>query len=285
MTALTDISVIKPLLEKNGFRFSRSKGQNFLTAAWVPERIADSCLADGDTAVLEIGPGVGCLTQQLALRAGAILAVEVDEALRPVLAETMAPYPNVEVLFGDAMKLDLDALLTGRFGGRRCVACANLPYNITTPVLAKLYECRRLECITVMIQREVALRLAAAPGSADYGAFSVFTQWHTEPEVLFDVPPGCFMPQPKVTSAVIRLRRRAAPPARVCSEELLFRTVRAAFAQRRKTLVNSLMSAFPYGREAVTAAVSSAGIDPRVRGERLGIQEFAALTNALAGLG
>ena len=159
MTALTDISVIKPLLEKNGFRFSKSKGQNFLTAAWVPERIADSCLADGDTAALEIGPGVGCLTQQLALRAGAVLAVEVDEALRPVLAETMAPYPNVEVLFGDAMKLDLDALLTGRFGGRRCVACANLPYNITTPVLAKLYECRRLECITVMIQREVALRV------------------------------------------------------------------------------------------------------------------------------
>ena len=284
MMRLTDVSVIKELLAKNGFRFSKAKGQNFLTAAWVPERIASECLADSDSAVLEIGPGMGCLTQQLALRAGNVLAIELDRSLEPVLAETMAPHANVEVFFGDAMRANLDAMLTERFGDRRCVACANLPYNITTPVLAKLYECRRLECITVMIQREVARRLAAAPGSADYGAFSVFTQWYTEPEILFDVPPGCFIPQPKVTSSVIRLRRRAEPPAEVVSEELLFKTVRAAFAQRRKTLLNALGSAFPAGKDAIAAAIAAAGIDARERGERLGIAEFAALADELAKL-
>ena len=284
MMRLTDVSVIKELLAKNGFRFSKAKGQNFLTAAWVPERIASECLADSGSAVLEIGPGMGCLTQQLALRAGNVLAIELDRSLEPVLAETMAPHANVEVFFGDAMRADLDAMLTERFGNRRCVACANLPYNITTPVLAKLYECRRLECITVMIQREVARRLAAAPGSADYGAFSVFTQWYTEPEILFDVPPGCFIPQPKVTSSVIRLRRRAEPPAEVVSEELLFKTVRAAFAQRRKTLPNALGSAFPAGKDAIAAAIAAAGIDARERGERLGIAEFAALADELAKL-
>ncbi len=284
MMRLTDVSVIKELLAKNGFRFSKAKGQNFLTAAWVPERIAAECLADSGSAVLEKGPGMGCLTQQLALRAGNVLAIELDRSLEPVLAETMAPHANVEVFFGDAMRADLDAMLTERFGDRRCVACANLPYNITTPVLAKLYECRRLECITVMIQREVARRLAAAPGSADYGAFSVFTQWYTEPEILFDVPPGCFIPQPKVTSSVIRLRRRAEPPAEVVSEELLFKTVRAAFAQRRKTLPNALGSAFPAGKDAIAAAIAAAGIDARERGERLGIAEFAALADELAKL-
>ncbi|MGI6028220.1 MAG: 16S rRNA (adenine(1518)-N(6)/adenine(1519)-N(6))-dimethyltransferase RsmA [Candidatus Heteroscillospira sp.] len=281
---LTNLSVIKDVLGRNGFRFSKSKGQNFLTASWVPERIASECTADKDTAVLEIGPGIGCLTQQLSYAAGNVLSLEVDEALRPVLAETMAGCPNVEILFGDAMEQDLAKLLTERFGERRCVACANLPYNITTPVLSKLYGCEKLDTITVMIQREVARRLCAKPGTADYGAFTLFTQWYMEPEILFDVSPGCFIPQPKVTSSVIRLSRRSEPPARVKDEQLMFRLVRAAFNQRRKTLVNALQPALGgMSKAEIESCVASCGLDARVRGEVLGIPEFAALADVLSG--
>jgi len=279
---LTDISVVREVLGRHGFRFSKSLGQNFLVAPWVPQRIAEECLADGDTTVLEIGPGVGCLTRELAARAGRVLSIELDSALKPVLAETLAGQDNVELVFGDVLKQDLDALLADC---GRCVACANLPYNITTPVLSKLYACDKLECVTVMIQREVARRLAAAPGTADYGAFSVYTQWHMEPETLFDVSPGCFIPQPKVTSTVIRLKRRTAPPAAVADEALFFRLVRAGFNQRRKTLVNALQPALGgLDKGSIARAVSVAGLDERVRGEALGIPEFAALTDILAGM-
>ena len=278
MMNLTDEKQLKALLQRHGFRFERSKGQNFLIDASVPERIAAACGADASTGVVEIGPGVGCLTQCLAQNAAAVLAYELDESLRPVLAETMAPRPNVRIEFADALRRDLRADADTYLPGLRRVFCANLPYNITTPVLTKVYEARAFETVTVMVQREVALRLCAAPGCGDYGAFSVFTQWYAEPELLFTVPPGAFMPPPKVTSAVVRLRMRAAPPVDT-DETRFFRVVRAAFAQRRKTLINSLSTAFPKDRAA--AAVAACGLPERARGEELSLPQFAGLTAAL----
>lgn len=269
---------IKPLLERHGFHFSKAKGQNFLIASWVPERIAEECGADENCGVMEIGPGVGCLTEQLSLRANKVLAYEVDLRLQPVLKETLGERENIEILFADAMRRDLTADAAEHFPGLRVKLCANLPYNITTPVLTKAYEARCFESITVMIQKEVAQRICAEPGTADYGAFSVFSQWYTEPEMLFTVPPGCFMPPPKVTSAVIHMPCRAETPAQV-DEAAFFRTVRAAFSQRRKTLANSLSGLC--GKELAMAAIEDCGFDERVRGETLGIPEFAALTNAI----
>ncbi len=269
---------MKPLLERHGFHFSKAKGQNFLIASWVPERIAEECGADEGCGVMEIGPGVGCLTEQLSLRAKKVLAYEVDLRLKPVLAETLGERENVAILFADAMSRDLAADAGEHFPGLRVKLCANLPYNITTPVLTKAYEARCFESITVMIQKEVAQRICAQPGTSDYGAFSVFSQWYTEPEMLFTVAPGCFMPPPKVTSAVIHMPCRREAPAQV-EEAAFFRTVRAAFGQRRKTLANSLSGL--YGKELAMAAIEACGFDERVRGETLGIPEFAALTNAL----
>ena len=203
---LTNSKDIRELLGRHGFRFSKSMGQNFLTAAWVPESIAEGALLDENTGVLEVGPGIGCLTEQLSKRAGKVLAVELDKALKPVLAETLRDCGNVEVIFGDVLKQDLPKLVKDHFQGLRPVVCANLPYNVTSPLLTAFIEAGCFETITVMIQREVARRICAAPGSGDYGAFGLFVQWHTETELLFDVPPSCFMPQPKVTSSVIRLR-------------------------------------------------------------------------------
>ena len=281
---LTNYSEVRALLLRHGFRFSKSLGQNFLTAAWVPERIAAESGIGPENGVLEVGPGVGCLTEQLSLRAGKVVAVELDSALRPVLAETMAGRDNVEIVFADVLKLDIPALVREKLGDLRPAVCANLPYNITSPLLTAFIEARCFESITVMIQREVARRLCAKAGTADYGAFTVYANWHTEPEILFDVPPGCFVPQPKVTSSVIRLTPRKATPAEVISEELFFRVVRAAFNQRRKTLVNALCSGIPLPKEKLESAVRSAGFDVRVRGESLDISGFAALTNEIYGI-
>ena len=187
---------IRALLARHGFRFSKSMGQNFLIEGWVPRDIAEASGADQTTGVLEIGPGIGPLTVQLARRAAKVAAVELDRALYPILDETLAPYDNVEVVPGDVMKLDLAALAADKFSGLTAIACANLPYNITTPVLTALIQAGCFASITVMIQREVALRICAAPGTADYGAFSVFCQYHTAPELLFEVPPECFLPAP-----------------------------------------------------------------------------------------
>ena len=195
----------------------------------------------------------------------------------PVLKETLREYDNVTVISGDATKLDLRALVEEKLPGLRPVVCANLPYNVTTPLLTALIEAGCFETITVMIQREVARRICAGPGSADYGAFGLFVQWHCDTELLFDVPPGCFVPQPKVTSSVIRLTKRAAPPIPVRDEKLLFRIIRAAFNQRRKTLVNALSSGLGLGKGEVEAALAECGLDVRVRGEALDIAAFAAL--------
>ena len=279
---LTDINQIKDLLGRHGFRFSKSLGQNFLCAAWVPEDIADAAMLDGETGVLEIGPGVGCLTVQLAQRAKKVVCIELDKALRPVLAETLADCGNVEIVFGDVMKTDLAALCREKFADcARVVVCANLPYNITTPVLTALVEAEIFDCITVMIQREVANRICARENTADYGAFTLLMQWHTEAEKLFDVSPGCFIPAPKVTSSVIRMVKRSEPPCAVKSEKRMFALIRAAFNQRRKTLCNAMMNGLGLPRETAAAALAAAGLPETVRGEVLSMAQFAALSDAL----
>ena len=279
---LTDYNEIRALLARHKFRFSKSKGQNFLTAAWVPEDIAASAELDENTGVLEVGPGVGCLTRELSLRAGRVLSVELDRDLKPVLAETLSDCENVELLFADALKLDLAALVGEHMPGLRHVVCANIPYNVTSPLLTAFLEAGCFETVTVMIQREVAKRICAGPGSADYGAFGIFVQWHTVPELLFDVPPACFVPRPKVTSSVVRLKRRAAPPVPVRDEKLFFRVVRAAFNQRRKTLVNALSAQIPELEKArLEEILASLGYDVRIRGETLDIEGFARISDAI----
>ena len=266
------------LAATDGFRFSKAKGQNFLTARWVPERIAEESGLDRNTGVVEIGPGVGCLTEQLALRAGRVMAFEIDELLRPVLARTLAPYDNIEIVFGDVMRRDLRRETEESLPGLRPVVCANLPYNITTPVLTKLYEARCFDTMTVMVQEEVADRICARAGQKAYGAFTLLTQWYGEPEKLFTVGPECFMPRPKVTSAVVRISMRSEPPADA-DEKALFRVIRAAFNQRRKTLVNALDGVC--GKDKARAALAACGFSETVRGEALSLADFAALTNTV----
>ena len=281
MLDVCDPRVIRALLEKYGFHFSKAKGQNFLTQRWVPQRIAQEAGIDRSTGVLEIGPGFGPLTQELCLRAGRVTAIELDTTLRPVLAETVGEFDNLTIHFADAMKMDLPALVQAEFPGLTPAACANLPYYITSPVLTRLLESRCFSAVTVMVQKEVARRICAAPGTADYSAFSILCQYHAAPELLFDVPASCFIPQPKVTSAVVCLRTRPAP-ADIRDEVLFFRTVRASFAQRRKTLVNGLASGFPQLTKAeLTDVLAACGLPANVRGETLGLEGFAALSNAI----
>lgn len=276
---LCDYKQITALLNANGFHFSKAKGQNFLTAAWVPEQIADASGASPEVGVVEIGPGIGCLTQQLALRAGRVLSYELDETLKPILAQTLAGIDNAEVFFADAMRRDFAADIAEFLPGLRPVLCANLPYNITTPILTKALESQCFERITVMVQKEVAERIAARPGTAEYGAFSVLVQWYAEPELLFTVGPECFVPRPKVTSAVVTMKTRREPPFAVRDEKAYFRLVRAAFNMRRKTLVNALDGLC--GKEKTRAALAECGFDERVRGENLSPADFAALSRAL----
>ena len=279
---LCDLNQIKGLLARHGFRFSKSMGQNFLIQSWVPRDIAAASGAGPGPGVLEVGPGIGPLTRELSARADRVVAVGLDRALLPILAETLADCPNARVIPGDILKVDLPALAAEEFAGLTPLACANLPYNITTPAITALIEAGCFGSITVMIQREVARRICAAPGTPDYGAFSVFCQYHTRPELLFDVPPDCFLPAPKVTSSVVRMVP-CPPPPEVDDERHFFRVVRAAFALRRKTLVNSLSSALgsPLDRTALARTVADCGLPENVRGERLGIPEFAALSRAL----
>lgn len=283
MMDVTNAQVMKPLLEKHGFHFSKAKGQNFLIAGWVPEQIAEQSGVDRDTGVLEIGPGIGPLTQQLSLRAGRVCAVELDERLAPILQETVGEFDNLEIVWGDILKLDIPTLVSDRFSGLRPVACANLPYYITSPILSALLEAGCFSRITVMVQKEVAVRIAAQPGSADYSAFSVFCQYYAQPEVLFDVPPHCFLPQPKVTSAVVSLSVRQSRPWQIVDEKLFFRVVRASFAMRRKKLLNGLAAGFSeLGKEQLRQILTDCGFLENVRGETLSIAEFASIANAIA---
>ena len=279
---LCDINVIKPLLAKHGFHFSKSKGQNFLTQSWVPREIAEGAGIDESCGVLEVGPGIGPLTQALCENAAKVVSVEVDTSLKPILAETMADQDNFTLIFGDILKTNIPELVETHFKGLRPMACANLPYYITSPVLSALLESRCFEAVTVMVQKEVAQRICAKPGSKDYSAFSLFCQYYAEPEILFDVPPSCFIPQPKVTSAVITLRCRKEPPCPIADEKLFFRVVKASFAQRRKTLTNGLSSGFSeLSKEEIITAIQAAGFSETVRGETLDIPAFAKIAEEI----
>lgn len=280
---LCDRDTIRALLERHGFRFSKSMGQNFLIEDWVSRDIASVSGAGPGTGVLEVGPGIGPLTRELAGRADRVVSVELDRALLPILAETLENCPNAEVISGDILKTDIPTLIREKFQGLTPIACANLPYNITTPAISALIEAGSFSSITVMIQREVAHRICAAPGTADYGAFSVYCQYHTAPELLFQVPPECFIPSPKVTSAVVRLVPRPAP-AEVDDPKHFFLVVKGAFALRRKTLLNSLSAQLGQPKEALAQAIARCGLPPDIRGERLSIPQFAQLSRALRGL-
>lgn len=275
---LTDISTIKSLMAQYGVVFKKKYGQNFLVSERVLEEIADNA----DAAALEIGPGIGSLTSFLCERAERVCAVEIDDTLIPLLKHTLADYDNVEVVHADAMKIDLGALCREQFGDRPVSVCANLPYYITTPVLTRLLECGvKFSNVTVMIQKEVALRLCAKPGSPDYGAISVFVAYYGTPKKILNVPAGCFIPAPKVDSAVVRIDIHEKPPVD-CDPDLLFRVVRAAFGQRRKTLYNALSTGFAeLGKERIAEILAEAGIDPSVRGEKLSLEEFARIAGVI----
>ncbi|MBE6564712.1 MAG: 16S rRNA (adenine(1518)-N(6)/adenine(1519)-N(6))-dimethyltransferase RsmA [Ruminococcaceae bacterium] len=270
---LTDLSTVRQLMERHGVAFRKQYGQNFLINAAIPRRIAESC-EECDT-ILEIGPGIGTLTRELSSRAKKVTAFEIDSGLIPILQETLADCPNVTVIHEDFMNTDLPAYLDGSTG-----VCANLPYYITTPILMKLLESRLpFRFITVMLQKEVAQRLASAPGDPLYGAVTLTLNYFATVEKLFTVGPGNFIPAPKVDSAVIRITPREQPPVQV-NEDRFFALVRASFGQRRKTLLNSL-SATGLSKELLATAMEEAGIRPDIRGEKLSIHEFAALSNAI----
>ena len=282
MIEVCNIQVMKPLLESHGFHFSKAKGQNFLIAPWVPESIVREAGVDKTAGVLEIGPGIGPLTQQLCMAAKKVCAVELDTRLKPILDATVGEFDNLEIIWNDVLKLDVPALIKEKFGDLRPMACANLPYYITSPILTALLEAECFDSVTVMVQKEVVQRIAAKPGSADYSAFTVFCQYYAEPELLFDVPAHCFLPQPKVTSAVISLRVRKERNWDILDQDIFFRLVRASFAMRRKKLSNGLASGFPeLGKTGAAEVIEAAGFDANVRGETLSIPEFARIANEI----
>lgn len=278
---LTDIAYIRDVLARHGFHFSKKLGQNFLVNPSVCPRMAEACGASPQSGVLEIGPGIGVLTRELAIRANNVVAIELDDRLPPVLAETLSGLDNVEIVSGDCLKLDLPALLRDKFGDREVAVCANLPYYITSPIIMSLLESRLdVTNITVMVQKEAAQRLCAAPGTREAGAVTLAVNYYAEAETLFTVSRGSFLPAPNVDSAVIRLTVRKTPPCDVNNEKAMFRLIHAGFGQRRKTLLNSLASA-GYTKDALSAALAAAGIPVTARAEQLTLPQFAALTNAL----
>ncbi len=277
---LTDIGYVRGLLQRHGTRTKKGLGQNFIVNPSVCPRMAGMCGAKPDGGALEIGCGVGVLTRELSRVAGKVVCVELDASLFPVLGETLEGFGNVELVQGDILKVDLDALIREKFGDMPVAVCANLPYYITTPVLMRLLEYgNRFTALTLMVQKEFAQRLAAKPGSSSYGALTVSAAYRAKTELLFGVSAGSFMPPPKVDSAVIRLTPYAEPPVKVKDEALFFAVVRAAFGQRRKMLSNALGSAF--GRERALAALNAAGIPPTARGETLSVEKFAAIADGL----
>ena len=282
MAELTDLAVIKEVLTRHGFTFSKALGQNFLVNPAVCPQMAASCGADGETGVLEIGPGLGVLTKELAQRAKKVVSLELDARLLPVLAETMQAYDNVTVVNDDILKADLPALFRRQFDGMRVVVCANLPYYITSPVLLRLLESGLpIDAITVMVQKEVAQRLCAKPGSKLAGVLTVYADYYAQAELLFSVSKGSFHPMPQVESAVVRLTMRSAPVVEVKDPQAFFRLVKAAFSQKRKTLVNAVSSTLHCPKEAVAAAVAQCSLPPAVRAEALTTAQFGALYQAL----
>ena len=273
------------VLQKYNFSFQKKFGQNFLIDPHVLDKIIAAAEITKDDFVLEIGPGIGTLTQYLAEAAREVVAVEIDSTLIPILEDTLSAYDNVSVINEDVLKVDLRKLAEERNGGKPNKVVANLPYYITTPIIMSLFESHvPLKSLTVMVQKEVALRMQAGPGTKDYGALSLAVQYYASPYLAANVPPNCFMPRPNVGSAVIRLTRFEETPVQVKDEKLLFRLIRASFNQRRKTLQNGLVNSqeLDFTKEQVAAAIATLGVSPSVRGEALTLEQFAALANALS---
>ena len=283
---LCDIRTVKQIMSMFHLTFRKEFGQNFLTDRMVVEDIAEECCLDENSTILEIGPGIGTLTYELALRRRQVISLEIDRGLIPVLQYTLGEFDNVRVINEDVMQTDLDALLAPYFAEGPVSVCANLPYYITTPILMKLLESGLpFDYITVMIQAEVADRLCAKAGGRDYGAITAVLAYYGEAEKLFTVPADRFMPAPKVNSTVIRIKLHKQKPYVPRDEALLFRTIKAAFGQRRKTLANALSAGFPeLSREQITNAIVSCGHDLNIRGERLDIAQFTALADTLSAL-
>lgn len=272
------------IIQKYEFAFQKKFGQNFLIDSHVLEKIIKAADITKEDFVVEIGPGIGTLTQYLAEAAGEVTAIEIDKALLPILKDTLSGYDNVTVINEDVLKADLAALAEEKNGGRPIKVVANLPYYITTPIIMGLFEKHvPLDSITVMVQKEVAARMQAGPGTKDYGALSLAVQYYAEPYIAANVPPNCFIPRPNVGSAVIRLTKYDAPRVQVDDEAMMFAVIRASFNQRRKTLQNGLNNSpeVPYTKEQIAAAIEKLGTSPSVRGEALTLEQFAALTNNL----
>ncbi len=272
------------VLQKYHFNFQKKFGQNFLIDTTVLDRIISSAEITKEDCVLEIGPGIGTMTQYLAEHAGSVVAVEIDKALIPILEETLQDYDNVTVINDDILKVDINRLVEEKNGGRPIKVVANLPYYITTPIIMGLFESRvPLKSITIMVQKEVADRMQVGPGTKDYGALSLAVQYYAKPEIVANVPPNCFIPRPNVGSTVIRLTRYEEPPVQVKDEKKMFALIRASFNQRRKTLVNGLGNAGLPGitKESAAAALAQMGLSPTVRGEALTLEQFARLSDLL----
>lgn len=279
---LSDAATVRAVLARHGFRFSRSLGQNFLVNPEVCPRMALESGAKDGVGVLEIGPGAGVLTAELAKRGAKVVSVELDGRLLPVLRETLAGFDGVKVVQGDVLKLDLRKLIESEFAGMETVVCANLPYYITSPVVMRFLEERLpVSAVTVMVQKETGQRLCAPPGSRACGAVSAAVRYFSEPEILFEVPRTDFMPQPGVDSAVLRLKVRKEPPVAVTSEKGFFQLVKAAFGQRRKTLANAVASGLALPKPGVARALEGAGIPQNARAEELTMEQLAALSNEL----
>lgn len=279
---LTNPAVIRALMQQHGKQFAKSLGQNFLTDAGVLDCIVEQSGIGAETDVLEIGPGIGVLTARLCRSARKVVSVELDDKLLPILADTLAEFDNVEIVHGDILKTDIGALVEERFGDKKVQVAANLPYYITSPILMRLIEARKwISSVTVMVQKEVAQRIAASPGGKEYGVLSVAVQAYGDVELLTEVPPESFLPPPKVSSAVIRIRLSDEP--RIAADEtLFFKIVKASFAQRRKTLCNSLSATMPqYDKERIRTCLAECGLSETVRAERLSLEDFAKLTNLL----
>ena len=274
------------VLQKYNFNFQKKYGQNFLVDTHVLEKIMDAAQITAEDCVVEIGPGIGTMTQYLAERAGSVVAVEIDKNLIPILQETLSEYDNVTIINEDILKVDLNRIVEEKNGGRPVKVVANLPYYSTTPIIMGLFENHvPLQSITIMVQKEVADRMQIGPGTKDYGALSLAVQYYARPEIVAIVPPNCFIPRPGVASAVIRLTRYEKPPVQVTDEAFLFALIRASFNQRRKTLANGLSNAqnLSLTREQVTEALEGMGLSPTVRGEALTLSQFAALSEMLKG--
>lgn len=279
---LSNINTIRAILSRHGFTFSKKLGQNFLINPTVCPRMAEACGAAAGTGVLEVGPGIGVLTTELAARADKVCAVELDSRLLPVLSETLAEHHNVHVVQGDVMELDLHTLLKQEFGGLKIAVCANLPYYITSPVIMKLLQDRLpVDSLTVMVQKEAAERLCAEPGTRACGAVSAAVWYYAEPDLLFPVGRGSFLPSPNVDSAVIHLRVRQKPPVEVADEAFFFRLIKAAFGQRRKAAANSISAGLSVPKNSVQAALQSMSLPEKLRAEQFTLEQFAELSNAL----